>query len=112
MLRPVEDWVKPQGFGTVGGIDPGLISMGAARLHPLFSSEWIRRAFERMESGHMHCEQMVDVHQAVKKLARLRRMDSKQQYLNSLPEPVVDTLVFLYFRSLDQFLQSREPIIH
>lgn len=60
----------------------------------------------------MHYEQMVDVHQAVKKLARLRRIDSKQKYLSSLPEPVVDTLVFLYFRSLDQFLESSEPTIH
>lgn len=86
--------------------------MGATGLHPLFSSEWIRRAFDRIESGHMNCELMVDVHQAVKKLALLRRIETKQKYLNSLPVPVVDALVFLYFRSVDQFLESREPTIH
>jgi hypothetical protein len=42
----------------------------------------------------------------------MRRVDSKRAYLSSLPESTVDTLVFLYFRTLDQFLESHEPTIH
>ena len=104
--------VKPQGFGPVGGIAPGLISMGAVGLHPLFRSEWIRRAFDRMDSAHLQHEQMLNVHLALKKLARMRRIESKREYLDSLPVDTVDTRVFLYFRSLDQFLESGEPTIH
>lgn len=104
--------MKPQGFDPVEGIAPGLISMGAAGLHPLFKSEWIRRAFDRLNAAHLQYEQMVNVHQALKKLARLRRIESKRELLNSLPVDTVDALVFLYFRSLDQFLESGEPTIH
>ena len=104
--------MKPQGITPVGGIEPGLISMGAVGLHPLFRSEWIRRSFDRLESGELQPCHIEDVHQALKKLGRLRSMNSKRRFLDSLPEPTVDTLVFLYFRSLDQFLERTETTLH
>lgn len=104
--------VKPQGNPPLGGIAPELISMGAVGLHPLFDSQWIRRAFDRIDQGLLRYEQLVAAHQAIGKLSRMRRVDSKRAYLSSLPESTVDTLVFLYFRTLDQFLESHEPTIH
>ncbi len=104
--------MKPQGNSPLGGLAPELISMGAVGLHPLFESQWIRRAFDRIDQGLLQYDQLVAAHQALRQLARLRRMDSKRAFLNRLPESTVDTLVFLYFRTLDQFLESHEPTIH
>lgn len=109
---PVEGTLKPQAFAPIGGLAQGLIFMGAEGLHPLFDSEWIRRAFDRMDAGLLQYDQLVAAHQALKDLARFRRMDRKRAYLQQLPEATVDMLVFLYFRSLDQFLETQEPTIH
>jgi len=104
--------VKPLGNSSIGAISPDLISMGAIGLHPLFDSQWIRRAFDRVDHGLLRYEQLIAAHQALGKLSRMRQVDSKRAYLSRLPESTVDTLVFLYFRTLDRFLESHEPTIH
>lgn len=104
--------MKPQAFSPIGGLAHGFISMGAEGLHPLFDSQWIRRAFDRVDSGLLQHEQVVAAHQALKDLAKFRNIQRKRAFLKALPEATVDTLVFLYFRSLDQFLETQEPTIH
>lgn len=104
--------MKPQAYLPIGGLAPGLISMGAEGVHPLFESFWIRRAFDRIEDGLIESESLILAHAALKKLARLRRLDSMRRYLETLPTSTVDVLVFLYFRSVDQFLETQPPNIH
>lgn len=104
--------MKPQAFSPLGGLAAGLISMGAEGLHPLFAPEWIRRAFDRVDSGLFEGDALVRAHAALKHLGRRRRLDTMRAYLDTLPVDVVDVLVFLYFRSVDQFIESHSPNIH
>lgn len=96
----------------VDGLARGLISMGAHGLHPLFDMEWIRRAFDRVDSGLLQADELLLAHRALKRLARMQGIDEMRGYLRLLPEPTVDVLVFLYFRSVDQFIESRAPTVH
>ena len=111
-MVPLEGMVKPQAFAPVWGLAHGLICMGAEGVHPLFASEWIRRAFHRVDAGLFQHEQLLLAHQALKNLSRYRQIQRKRVYLESLPDSTVDMLVFLYFRSLDQFLETQAPTLH
>ncbi len=91
---------------------PGLISSGAAGFHPLFETPSIRRAFANVEHGLISEEGLLLAHAALRELVLKANVDQMKSYLQGLPEPVVDLLVFLYFRIVDQFIEGTEPTLH
>lgn len=91
---------------------PGLISSGARGFHPLFETPSIRRAFANVEHGLISEEGLLLAHAALRELVSKTNVDQMKSYLESLPHPVVDLLVFLYFRVVDQFIEGTEPTHH
>lgn len=91
---------------------PALISSGAQGFHPLFETPSIRRAFANIERGLISEEGLLLAHAALRELVSLDNMAQMKAYLDGLPAPVVDLLVFLYFRVVDQFIEGTEPTHH
>jgi hypothetical protein len=108
----MEETLKPEGFSPVGGLAEDLIQMGTWGVHPLFESDWIRRAFARLNSGCLESGQVIEAHFALKHLVQLGDLGRMRAHMHSLPDDTVDLLVFLYFRSLDQLLDRSERTIH
>ncbi len=97
---------------SVERISPGLITAGALGFHPLFETSSIRRAFANVEHGLISEQRLLLAHVALRELVSLDDIFEMREYLESLPEGVVDLLVFLYFRVVDQFIEDHEHTIH
>ncbi len=93
-------------------ISPGLISAAARGIHPLFDTTSIRRAFSRLDHGLINEQNLLHAHEALSDLVSLQNLIDQQIYLGTLPEPVVELLVFLYFRTVDQFLEASHHTLH
>jgi len=104
--------LKEQIAPRVDQFSTALISSGAQGFHPLFETPSIRRAFANIEHGLISEEGLLLAHKALRVLLAQQSVSQMKTYLGSLPEPVVDLLVFLYFRILDQFIEESEPTIH
>lgn len=104
--------VKPQEWSHRGGWAPTLIRLGARGVHPLFDSASIRRAFSRIERGSITEKSVLAAHLALRELSSLSDFWQMRRYFKSLPSETADLLVYLYFRSLDQFLESAPKTIH
>lgn len=95
-----------------GGWSPGLIELGAQGVHPLFDSDCIHRAFARIDRGRITEKGVLSAHDALRDLSAIQGVWGMQKYLKSLPSETLDLLVYLYFRSLDEFLEGSPKTIH
>lgn len=104
--------MKIQEFRPVGGVEIGWISLGAGGLHPLFEADEIRRAFTRIDDGGFFKDGFILAHRALHELGSMKQLSKMREYLDSLPSEIIDLLVFLYFRCVDQFLDQRQHTLH
>lgn len=104
--------MKPQEWIHRGGWAPELIQLGARGVHPLFESDCIRRAFARIDRGRVTEKGVLSAHLALRELSTIPDMWEMKKYLRTLPSETADMLVYLYFRSLDEFLESTPKTLH
>lgn len=97
---------------VVEAMGSGWLSLGAAGVHPLFTPETIREAFARVERGDFIHTSLVGAHTAVRALSETDDMVERGAILRALPTEVLHMVVFLYFRSVDQYVAARETVLH
>jgi hypothetical protein len=104
--------VKPQELIHRGGWASTLIELGARGVHPLFDSDSIRRAFARIDRGRISEKGVLSAHLALRELSTIPDVYQMRKYLKGLPIETVDLLVYMYFRCLDEFLESEPKTMH
>ena len=90
----------------------GLLEQAEAGYHALFDSEMIRRALEADEPHVVDGDAVEHVQAAIETLSRMQKITDVRAYIGSLPEPLQNLLVHLYFRFLDQFMHRRAVTLH
>lgn len=84
-------------------------------MHPLFSNQMIRAAFERVKTRVTLTEEFSEkLKLAVAGMLRCKNLDSARDFVRTLEGEVQDTLVVMYFDFLEQYRMSmnKKEIIH
>ncbi len=104
--------MREQSFSLLDGLSYGLISTGAKGNHLLFDPESIRRAFSRVEHGLIEESNLLSAHRALRHLGKMHDLLDMRCFINDLPSETVDLIVFIYFRSLDQYMSCTPFSLH
>ena len=116
MAEPVswkwEVLLKSNADATAGGALHPWVSLGAVGVHPLFEADSIRRAFERIERDGLTGPDLEVAHASLRQLGQRRTVARKLVLLDDMAPRALDVLIFFYFRSVDEFIAARAPVLH
>ncbi|MFN3201472.1 MAG: hypothetical protein ACE366_23925 [Bradymonadia bacterium] len=104
--------MKTEGFSPVTGLDLHVIELGSSGIHFLFAPEIIRAAFASIEQDGIDARCIRLAHQALRSLSSLEDPYETHTHLQSLDDRVLYTVVFLYFRTLDQYMAQGGFTLH
>ncbi|MFH1465960.1 MAG: hypothetical protein ABIO70_16345 [Pseudomonadota bacterium] len=110
----VENWKKGLVVTETDSLE-NLLAAGQWGHHLLFSNEQIERAFLDVENrlSGLGRGTLERVNQAIASLVSdSTTVMEKRSLVEELPEDVRSTLIYLYFRILDQRLEQRTPTVH
>lgn len=104
--------MKTEAFSSVAGLDPHLIQLGSAGTHFLFTPENIREAFDSIEQHGIDAQSIQQAHHALRHISSLEDVFDGLIHLQSIPKRTLYTVVFLYFRTLDQYMAQGGYTLH
>ncbi len=108
---------KPFLLASVRGYEglKRILDAGLSGVHPLFSNQMIRAAFERAKSGVAPSPELAEkLKLAVAGMLRCKDMDSARAFVQELEGEVQDSIVVMYFDFLDQYRSTlkKKEIMH
>lgn len=104
--------MKTESFAPVGGLDMKLVELGSVGIHLLFDPDTIKQAFWSIEQEGVDFRSINEAHIALRQLSNSDNLFDAILYLKTLPDRTLFTVVFLYFRTLDQFMAQDGITIH